>query len=63
MRFPRQAKIENFCGLAERNKKVRWLDVAVDDPIRVCRVQGIRDVYAEVEHRFDPQRLARDHMP
>jgi hypothetical protein len=29
----------------------------------VCRVQGIRDLDAQIEYRFDLHRLTRDHVP
>jgi hypothetical protein len=39
------------------------LDVSVNDSFCVCRVQGIRDLDAQIEHRFDLQRLAIDPVP
>jgi hypothetical protein len=34
----------------------------VDDSFRVCRVQGIRDLDAQIKHGLGLKRLARDQM-
>ena len=45
----RQAEIENL-GLAARgDENVRWLDVAVNDALRVRRIQRIGNLDGEVE--------------
>ena len=41
-----------------RYKDVRGLDVPVNDSLGVRSVQCIRDLDAEIEHRFSFQRLA-----
>jgi hypothetical protein len=46
-----------------RYEDVSGLNVAMDDSLRMGCVQGIRDLDAEIEHRADLQRLARDHVP
>ena len=53
------------CGQVARktNGYVRGLDVPVNDSFRVCRVQGVGDLDAQIEHRFDLQRLASHSVP
>jgi hypothetical protein len=48
---------------ASSHEDVRWLDVAVDDPLTVCRIKCIGDLNAQIEHRLDLQRLATDPVP
>jgi hypothetical protein len=38
-------------------------DVPVDDSLRMCRVQRIGDLDAQIEHRFDLRRLATNYVP
>ena len=35
----------------------------MDDALRMCRVESIGDLDAQIEHRFDLQRLASDPVP
>ena len=35
----------------------------MDDALRVCRVEGIGNLDAQIEHRLDPQRLASNPVP
>jgi hypothetical protein len=35
----------------------------MDDALRVCGVECVGDLNAQIEHRFDFQRLARDPIP
>src|ERR1035441_3958375 len=40
-----------------RHEDVRGLDVTMDDSFRVCRIQRIGDLDAQIEHRLDLHRL------
>ena len=46
-----------------RHKDVRWLDVSMDDALRMRGVESIGDLDAQLEHRFALLRLASDHVP
>src|SRR5713226_1869439 len=35
----------------------------MDDALRMCRVESVGNLYAQIEHRFDLQRLASDPVP
>src|SRR5947207_12122463 len=59
----RQSKVENLRLTSICHEDVRWLDVPVDDTFRMCGVESIGDLNAEIEHRFDFQRLAIDLVP
>ena len=59
----RQPKIENLRLTSIRHEDVRGLDVPVDDSLRVCRIQRVRDLDAQIEHRLDLHRLASDSVP
>ncbi len=56
----RKPEIENLRLTSIRDEDVRWLDVPVDDSFRMCRVERIGDLDAQIEHRLDFQRLAID---
>ncbi len=58
-----QPEIENLRLTSIRHKDVRWLDVPMDDSLRVCGVERVGDLDAQIEHRFDLQRLASDPVP
>ena len=45
----RQAEIQNLRLAASRHKKVRGLDIAMDDALRLCRLQCIRDLNGEIQ--------------
>src|SRR5689334_10747848 len=53
------AKIQDL-HLAARHadKNVGWLDVSMNDALLVGRVQGIRDLNAEIENFVDRERTA-----
>ena len=57
-----QTEIEHLGLPAFGYKYIGRLDVSVDDPLRVCGVQGIGDLNAQIEHCFNLQRLAIDYM-
>ena len=59
----RQPKIENLRLTSIRDEDVGRLDVAVDYAFGVRSVQRIGDLDAQIEHRFDLQRLAIDLVP
>ena len=59
----RQPEIQNLRLSSIRDEDVRGLDVAVDDALRVGRVQSIGDLDAKIEHSLDLQRLAADPVP
>src|SRR2546425_9329779 len=59
----RQPEIENLRLTAIRDEDVRWLDVPVDDSFRMCSVESVGDLDAQIEHRLDLQRLAAYHVP
>ena len=54
----RQPEIENLRLTSIRDEDVRGLDVPMDDALRMCRVESVGDLDAQIEHRFDLQRLA-----
>src|SRR5439155_8778920 len=58
-----QPKVENLRLNSIRNEDVCGLDVPVDDAFRVCGIEGIGDLDAQIKYRFDFQRLATDPMP
>ena len=59
----RQPEIQNLRLTSIRDEDVRGLDVPMDDALRVCRIQCIGDLDAQIEQRFDLQRLASDPVP
>ena len=59
----RQPEIENLRLTAIRHENVRGLDVPMDDAFRVCGIQRIGDLDAQIEHRLDLHRLASDPVP
>src|SRR5437867_1468969 len=59
----RQPEIENLRLTSIRNEDVRWLDVSMDDALRMCCIERVGNLDAEIEHRFDFQRLAIDYVP
>jgi hypothetical protein len=58
-----QSEIENLRLTSVGDEDIRRLDVPMDDSLRVCRIQGVGDLDAQIEHHLDLQRLARDPMP
>ena len=46
-----------------RDEDVRGLDVAMDDAFRMCRVESLGNLDAQIEHRLDLHRLACDPVP
>ena len=59
----RQSEIQNLGVSALGDEDVGGLDVAVDDALRMRGVERVGDLDAQIEHRFDLQRLARDAVP
>ena len=49
----REAEVEDFCLAARGDENVRGLDVAVDDPPRVGRIQRIGNLDAGFKQRFE----------
>ena len=49
--------------MAIRDEKVRWFDIPVDNSLRMCGVERIGNLDAQIEHRLDVHRPAGDHMP
>jgi len=56
----RQPEIENLRLTSIRNEDVRWLDVSMDDALRMCCIERVGNLDAEIEHRFDLQRFSSD---
>ena len=59
----REPEIENLRLTSIRNEDVRWLDVSMDDALRMCCIERVGNLDAEIEHRFDLQRLSSDSVP
>src|SRR2546425_3342121 len=59
----RQSEIENLRLPSIRDEDVSWLDIPVDDSFRMCRVESVGDLDAQIEHRLDLHRLASDAVP
>src|SRR5439155_26113292 len=47
--------------MSTRDEEVRRLDV--DDSLRMCGVERISNLHAQIEHHLDLHRLAGDNMP
>ena len=58
-----QPEIQNLRLSSACDEDVRGLDVAVNDVFRVCSVQSVGDLDAQIEHCLDLQRLSCDHVP
>ena len=58
-----QTEIENLRLTSLRSEDVRWFDVTVNDPLRVCSIEGIGNLDGKIEHRFNFHRLAGDPVP
>src|SRR5207245_5031161 len=56
----REPEIQNFRLTSIRNEDVRWLDVSMDDALRMCCIERVGNLDAEIEHRFDLQRFSSD---
>jgi hypothetical protein len=54
--------VKGFPYVSAANHQVGWLDVAVNDPRRVCRVQCVCDLDAQIEHGFDLQWLVSNQV-
>src|SRR5580658_8273559 len=59
----RQPEVENLHLSSIRGEYVRGLDVPMDDPLRMCRIQCICNLDAQIEYRLELQRLASDSVP
>src|SRR6516162_6794790 len=53
-----QTEVQNLCLTPACDEYVRGLDVPMDDPFGVCRVQGVGDLDADIENLFDLQWLS-----
>src|ERR1700693_5322649 len=58
-----QPEVENLRLTSIRDEDVRGLDVPMDDALRMCRVESVGNLDAQIEHRFDLQWLASDPVP
>jgi hypothetical protein len=56
----REAKVENFDVIAVTDKDVCRLDIAVNDASGVCRLEGIGDLDAELDHPTARHRAPAD---
>src|SRR4029077_20974331 len=45
-----QPEIENLRLASLRNEDVRWFHVTVNDPLRVCSIEGIGNLDGKIEH-------------
>jgi hypothetical protein len=52
----RQAEVENLGPFVGRDQHVRRLEIPMDDALPVSSLQGLRDLCAQGERRFDRQR-------
>src|SRR6266852_8513208 len=59
----REPEIEYLGRAAIGDADVRRLDVPVDDAFRMCGVESVGNLDAQVEHRLDLHRLTSDPMP
>ena len=59
----RQPEVENLRLTSIGDEDICGLDVAMDDALRVCRVESVGDLNTQIKHRFDLQRLTSDSMP
>src|SRR5437868_5830554 len=59
----RQPEVQNLCVPTLRNEDVGRLDVTMDDASGMSGIERVRDLDAEIEHRFDLQRFAVDGVP
>src|SRR2546425_2966616 len=57
-----QAKVQNLGLAASRHEDVRWLDIAMNDPLRVRRIQSISNLNSQLQHLLVGKRLAGDAM-
>ena len=58
-----QAEVRDLRLSAPVEDDVRALDVAMDDAVRVCGLQGIRNLDRKVDHSRNRQGLFRDVLP
>ena len=56
----REAEVEDLGLPARGHEDVRGLEVAVDDPLRVGRLEGVRDLGPQVEERAELERPLAD---
>src|SRR5438132_14398890 len=56
----RQSEIENLRLPSIRDEDVSWLDIPVDDSFRMCRVESVGNLNAQIEHGVDLQRFSND---
>src|SRR5215472_7114439 len=59
----RQSKIEHLCVAAFRQENIGRLDIPVHDPLRMRRVQRIRDFNAPLHQLVQRHRPLRDALP
>jgi hypothetical protein len=57
-----QSEVEDLCLIAIGDKDVRGLDVAVDDPRRMGRLQGVGNLYRETEQTVERNGTAPDRV-
>jgi hypothetical protein len=55
-----QAKIQDLGMPSFGHKNVRWLDITVDDSLRVCRIQSVGNSNRNAEQLLHFQRTPSD---
>src|SRR5437867_6516539 len=57
-----QTKIKNLCVATTSDKNIPGLDIAMDNALGMCCVEGVGDLDRETEENVGLQRLAGDTM-
>jgi hypothetical protein len=50
---PRDPEIQQFDGAVGRHENIRWLEIAMDDQVRVRMAHGVENLEDELEALFD----------
>ena len=58
----RQAEVENLCVSALGDENIGRLDIAVDDPFAMGRIQGVSDLDGQRENHVRVHRTVADAM-
>ena len=58
-----QPEIKNLRLTSVGDKDVGWLDVTMDNPFRMCRIESIGDLNTEIKHRLYLQPLTNNAVP
>jgi hypothetical protein len=58
----RQTKVQNLCVPAPSDKDIGWLNVPMNDALRMRCIESIGHLYAQIEDLFNIQRLASNQV-